>query len=55
MPFAPRTHVSLSEWARREAEARVEMKENGDEVEYGVWYSEKEGKTWGVDEEEEEE
>lgn len=39
MPFT-NSEQSLDIWARAEAEARLARKEDGEDVEYGVWYSE---------------
>ena len=33
------TNYTLDMWARDEAEVRLARKENGEDVEYGVWYS----------------
>ena len=53
MPFM-KSAETLDQWARKEAEVRLALKADGEDVEYGVWYSDA-GKTeWAAAGEEEE-
>ncbi len=46
LPFA-KSHQTLDMWARLEAKKRLEMKEDGDEAEYGTWHHEADIQRWG--------